>query len=91
MRGPQDDGSWYIYERKDDSPLCIGKLETCACYEVLELKTNGYKNIETHYHMSAFENIVDVYQYTDSQYNLTSSVLYRFEEGKPREEIESYE
>ena len=91
MRGVQDNGSWYIFERKDGSPLCIGKLETGAVYEVLELKTNGYKNIETYHHMSAIENVVDVYQYADSQYNLTSSTLYRFEEGKPREEIESYE
>ena len=91
MRGAQDNGSWYIYEVKNDSPICVGKLETGAGYEILKSKTNGYKNIETHHHLSAFENVVDAYHYSDNQYKLTSSVLYRFEGGKPREEIERYE
>ena len=87
MRGAQDNGCWYIYEVKNNFPLCIGQLETGAGYEILKSKTNGYKDIETYHHMSAFENIVDVYQYSDSRYKLVSSKLYGFEEGKPKKKF----
>lgn len=84
IRGAHDQGVWQIYSSSTGSVAHIGTLEDGNTWIPLSSKSHGYKDIETKAHESGKESLIDLYQFSNGQYNKVSSILYELHEDGTR-------
>jgi hypothetical protein len=86
-RGAQGQGDFYIYAIRNRKPACLGVIEG-GMWKILASTSEGFHTIETWYHMSVDEYIINQYRYRNSKYELVSSVWWRLApDGQPAEKL----
>lgn len=89
VRGAHGQGDFFLYAVRDENPTFIGKING-GSWKLLSTRSEGYADIETDSHEAWNEAVVNMYQFSKGKYELTSSILYKFDEDGNREELRSF-
>jgi len=89
VRGAQGQGDFFLYAVRDEHPTFLGKING-GHWKLLATRSEGYADIEADGHDAWNKAVVNVYQFSKGKYELTSSILYEFDEDGNREQIRRF-
>ena len=91
VRGAQDGGPFYLYGNRKNRPVFLGEIRG-GIWRSLPTKSCGFADIETYSHWASDKSVVNRYRYSNGQYKLMSSVLWRLSpDGTPIEKLKVFE